>query len=232
MTAAVDLPPQRGTTLLATGVRAAQPPVRRAPSDALASLFDAELRVGLEAADAPRATEAALALWRRSGDLLRCHLAVSRVLAALGEAADQGVAARAQANRVAATAVRVVAALRERTPPGPTGRVVLAAPDGEHHVLALESLAHLLEDAGWRADVCGALAPQDLAVAARGAVGVVLSVHLPSGALSALVAAVRQTAPDALVAVGGPAATAVAGADLVAPELPVLLDALRRGRVS
>lgn len=234
MTAVVDLqqavPVQGGLMRLVRDVRAAQEPPRRAPSDALASLFDAELRVGLEAGDAARAAEAALALWRRSGDLLRCYAAIGRVLAAVGDGCGQRTIPTARANQVVAAAARVVAALRDRTRPGTAGRVLLAAPEGDHHVLALECLAHLLEDAGFHADVCGPLAPHELADAARDAVGVVLSVHLPTSSLPALVAAARRAAPEAVIAVGGSAAVTVPDADLLRPELPLLVDALRRRR--
>jgi methylmalonyl-CoA mutase cobalamin-binding subunit len=225
-----EVPHQAGLARLKDRVRSAQVPARRAPSDACTALFDAELRVALEAADARRAAEAALALWRRSGDLVRCHGAISRVLAAVGEACQQEVLPTARANRIAATSARVIAALRDRTHPGTGGRVVLAAPENDHHGLSLESLAHVLEDAGFHADVCGPLAPHELAVAGNGAAGVVLSVHLRSAAVPALVAAARRSAPEGVIAIGGPAAVPVPEADLLSPELDVLVEALRLRR--
>lgn len=219
-----EIPLQRRLSELVVQVRRQAP--APAAGDALASLFEAELRLGLEAGDADRAYEAASALWRRSGDLARCHRTVARVLAALGSACADGSCSLATSARAEGAAARVLARLRTGGPVAGAPRVVLAAPAGDRHVLALESLAHLLEDAGYAADVVGDLPASELAGVARGACAVVLSVHLPTVAVTALVAAVRSAAPDVLVAVGGPAAGSCAGADLVTSDLPVLLSAL------
>lgn len=231
MTTVLDLtvPHQAGLSALAAQVREARPAAPRTPSDALASLFEAELRLGLEAGDPARAGEAALAVWRRSGDLQRCHRAVGRVLADVGAACAQGVLPVATGNRVAAAATSVVAQLRARTAPGTGSRVVLATLEGDHHVLALESLAHLLEDAGHRADAAGALPVHELVAVSAGAAAVVLSVHVGGVDLRKAVTALRHAHPQLLVAVGGPAAGDVPEADLRTEDVPSLLAALRAG---
>ena len=221
------IPHQPGLARLAAQVREVRPAAQRPASDAMASLFDAELRLGLEAGDTVRATEAALALWRRSGDLLRCHVVLSRVLTHVAEACADGVLPVATANRAWTSAAGVVTALRSRTPPGTGPRVVLAAVEDDHHVLGLESLAHLLDDAGYRADVVGALPVHELAIVTAGAQALVLSVHRRSVGVRQAAAAVRRAHPQLLVAVGGPAAQDVPEADLRTSDVPALLAALR-----
>lgn len=220
------IPLQLGLSRLAEEVRLVQRlPRPAAPSDGVSALFEAELRLGLEAADTERAYEAAAALWRRTGDLLRCHRAVARVLADAGDACADGRCGVARANRMAATAGELLPRLRARSRAGRLGRVVLAVPQGDAHLLGLSSLAHLLQDAGWTPDVVGALAPTELARAARGAAAVLLSVHVPGAPVAALVGAVRRAEPGALVAVGGPAAV-LAEADLLTSDPAELLAAL------
>ena len=224
--ALATIPLQPGLTRLADEIRL----VRRLPrppalSDAMSALFAAELRLGLESGDAERAYEAAVALWRRTDDVTRCHETVARVLADAGSAWAEGRCDLATGHRIAEAAAVVLHRLRSRSTPGRRGRVVLAVPQGETHVLALSGLAHVLQEAGWTPDVTGALSPEELGAAARGAAAVVLSVHLPAPRLDALVAAVRAAEPRALVAVGGPAAT-TSGADLRTSEPAELLRAL------
>lgn len=222
------IPLQPGLARLADEVRLVQrPPVVRPPSDGVASLFEAELRLGLEAADTGRAYDAAAALWRRSGDLLRTHRVVARVLDQLGQRCAAGACSVVAANRAAVTAGEVLARLRVGTAAADGGRVVLATPPGDRHELALRSLAHLLQSAGWTPDVVGALPPHELAAAARGAAAVLVSVHVPGAAVDALLTAVRRAEPSALVVVGGPESAGAAGAaDLVTSDPAVLLDAL------
>lgn len=197
-------------------------------ADGMAALFEAELRLGLEAADEDRAYDAARALHRRTGDLARCHRAVARVLAGVGAAWAAGECTVAHEHRVSSAASAVLHRLRPAAPPPRAARVVLAVPPGERHLLALQSLAQLLRDAGFDADVVGDLPAAELADAAIGAAAVVISVHVRSGAPAGLVAAVRRVHPDCLVAVGGPAAAPVPGADLVTSDVTALLSALAR----
>lgn len=222
-----QIPLQPGLARLAEQLRPARPQQAPPPRDAMCSLFEAELRAGIAAGDARRAAEAAVALWRRSDDLARCHRAVTRVLATSSEACAAGTGSVATANRAAATAANVLAVLRARTPAPAGPRTVLAAPRGEQHLLALECLAHRLEEAGHRADVVGGLGPQELQEAVDDAVCVVLSVHAECPGLPWLVAAARRGAPGALVVVGGPGATCAGPADLVTDDVGVLLEALR-----
>lgn len=229
------LPLSVGLARLAAEVRLVRqrPRPQAARDDGLRGLFEAELRLGIEAADPERAYAAAVALWRRSDEPLLAHAAVSRALAQAGAACAEGRCDVTTANRMAAVAAGVLHRLRAVARPagaGETrGRVVLAVPPGEAHVLALQSLAHLLEAAGWTADVVGGLPATELARAARRASAVVLSVHEAGRQVDGLVAEVRRCAPDALIAVGGPAAAA-AGADLVTSDPRVLLRALEARR--
>ena len=226
---AAAIPLQAGLARLADEVRVVQRlPRPAAPTDGVCALFEAELRLGVEAGDADRAHEAGLALWRRD-DALRCHTALSRALAQAGAACADGRCSVATANRMATAAADVLHRLRAagpRSASGATrGRVVLAVPQGERHVLALQSLAHLLEVAGWTADVVGELPPHELAQVSRGASAVLLSVHAPTTAVDGHVRAVRRAEPDALVVVGGPAADCTL-ADLLTSDPQVLLQAL------
>lgn len=197
-------------------------------ADGMAALFEAELRLGLEAADEDRAYDAARALHRRTGDLARCHRAVARVLAGVGAAWAAGECSVAHEHRVSSAASAVLHRLRPAAPAADAPRVVLAVPSGERHLLALKSLAPLLRDAGYVADVVGDLPASELVVVARDAVAVVLSLHVRSAAASGLAAAVHRAHPNCLVVVGGPAATPLPGVDLLTSDIAVLLTALAR----
>lgn len=228
-----SIPLQAGLARLADEVRVVQRLPRTAsPADGVSAMFEAELRLGIEAADPARAYEAAIALWRRSGDPRRCYSSISRALAQAAAACTAGECTVAVANRMCATALEVLHRLRADARPATrdtSRRVVLAVPPGEGHVLALLALGHLLEEAGWTADVVGELPAAELARTARGAVAVVLSVHASGADLDGLVHAVRHVEPDALVVVGGPAATGV-HADLVTSDPALLLRALQARR--
>jgi DNA-binding CsgD family transcriptional regulator len=99
-------------------------------------------------------------------------------------------------------------------------------PPGERHVLALQSLAHRLADAGHATDVVGELPAAELARVARDASAVVLSLHVQAPDLNALLSSVRAAAPQALLVVGGPAAPSVAQADLVTQDVSELVTAV------
>lgn len=223
------LPLQRGLAELAGELRAHRAVAATPPGDALAALFEAELRIGLEHADAERAYEAAAALRRRTGDLARCHRTIARVLDAVGRAWLGGTCSIATEHRVTATAAHVVARLRPGTTVTREGRVLLAVPPQDQHLLALDSLAHLLADAGHPVDVVGQLPVAELAEAATTASAVVVSAHVTTTALPALVARLREAAPHALIVLGGPAARPCPGADLVTQDIGVLLRTLDRG---
>jgi DNA-binding NarL/FixJ family response regulator len=225
----------QGLAVLAEQVReqSASGPLRMVrDADGLASLFEAELRLGLEAADVDRAYEAAAALLRRTGDLARCHAAVSRVLHAVGVAWAAGTCSVAREHRITTTATAVLARLRSRTssPSGGDAPVLLAVPPADRHVLALQSLAQLIEDAGHVVDVVGDLPAHELTQLARSASAVVLSLHVPAPDLDRLLSSLRAAAPHALLVVGGPAAPPTAKADLLSPDLPALLTALDTAR--
>jgi DNA-binding NarL/FixJ family response regulator len=227
-------PHEPGLTGLAAAVRETRPsafpgtgPGASRP-DALASLFEAELRLGVEEGNTQRAYEAAAALWRRTGDLARCHGTIVRVLDTVGAAWAVGQGSVLAERRATAAAASVLTRLRALTPPPQSGeRTVLAVPPGDRHTLALESLAHLLEHAGHPVDVVGDLPAADLVAAARGATAVLLSVHVPPTGLRALLAELRRENPDALLILGGPAARRTPGADLVTGDLPTVVEALR-----
>lgn len=226
---AASIPLQAGLARLADEVRVVQRLPRTAsPADGVCAMFEAELRLGIEAADPVRAYEAAVALWRRGGDPARCGTSISRTLAQAAAACVEGRCTVSAANRMVAAAAEVLHRLRADARPATRDaarRVVLAVPPGEGHVLALLALAHLLEAAGWTADVVGELPAQELARTARGAVAVVLSVHASGAGVDGLVHAVRRAEPDALVVAGGPA-SAGAHADLVTSDPAALLRAL------
>lgn len=219
---------------LATAVREARLPEAALPGgprpDALAALFEAELRLGLEAGDAARAAEAATALWRRSGDPMRSHLVLTRVLRDVGAAWAAGTCSVRTEHRVTAAAATVVARLRALTPaPTAADAVLLAVPPGERHTLALDSLAHLLEEAGHPVDVLGELPLRELVAAATGAHAVVLSTHDRSADLTGLLRTLRYNAPSALLVVGGASPSHAVGADLVTTDPQRLLALLRAG---
>lgn len=229
------LPQQRGLRELAEQVRrtrpSEQPPAPQRPLDAMAALFEAELRQALQAGDAARATEAAAALWRRTGDLTRGHAALARVLADVGAAWAAGAGSVRDEHRCTAAATAVIGRLRAATPaapPSPLGPVLLATPPGERHVLALDALAHVLEAAGHPVDVLGDLPAGELVRAAAGARAVVLSVHRRDPSLPGLLSRLRAAAPQALLVVGGPAARGCTGADLLTSDTGALLAALER----
>lgn len=227
---ATAIPVQAGLARLADEVRLVRRPVRpAAPTDGVCALLEAELRLAVEAGDAERAHGAAVALAGRDVRLHLLHAAISRALAQAAAAVVDGRCDIVTANRMAAAAAEVLHRLRAAGPRSsvrPTrGRVVLAVPPGDAHVLALQSLACLLESAGWTADVVGELPAPELARAGRGASAVLISVHSSGGAVNGLVQAVRRADPAVLVVVGGPGAPRSDG-HLVTSDPQELLQAL------
>lgn len=221
--------PPSGLAVLAQLVRQQSPHAALRPAaeqDPLTSLFQDELRLGLGAADAERAYEAAAALRRRSAGSAACHDVISRVLQDVGTAWSSGTRGIVDEHRITATAALVLARLPRPAATRSSPPVILAVPPGERHVLALSSLADCLAEAGHATDVVGDLPPADLARAARHAPAVVLSVHVRSPDLNALLAAVRAAAPRTLLVVGGPAAPSGAQADLVTQDLDEMVAAV------
>lgn len=205
----------------------AVPPLSADSPDQVAAAFETELRVGLQTGDAQRAYEAATALWRRTRDLGRCHRNVATVLAAAGTAWATGQETVRAGHRITAAALATLTRLRALTPaPAGPATTLLAVSPGDGHTLALISLAHLLEDTGRAVEVLGDLPVDELVAAARDASAVVLSVHTHGRELQPLMNALRAANPDALLVVGGPAASAGSGADLVTDDVATLIAAL------
>lgn len=196
------------------------------PPDA-ALLHDA-----LVAGDAELARAHAVVLWRQAG-LAAVYDVMSRCLAQLASSWADGRGTVHAEHRATRAAQRVTYELGSRTAaPRRTGTVLLAAPDGEQHSLALDALAHLLRDNGWPVQVLDALPAAELVAAAPGAAALVLSLHTAAAAAAvpALTRQLRRAAPDTLLVLGGPAAphgrAAGAGADLVTQSVEELLERL------
>ncbi|MFN2537818.1 MAG: LuxR C-terminal-related transcriptional regulator [Mycobacteriales bacterium] len=194
----------------------------------LAQTFTSALRAG----DAAASTHLAALLATRRG-VAGVYQAISECLAELGDAWAQD-RSPVLAERVAThAAMSVCDRLRANVaPPTASGTVVLATPPGERHTLALSAVAHLLQDTGRPVLVVDDLPLDELAelAAEPGTAAVVLSAHvrLSVAAARRLVTALRSSAPDALIAGGGPGfpRTASVGADVVTDDVKVLLRAL------
>jgi len=109
-----------------------------------------------------------------------------------------------------AAAARVVSRLRGAPPHAVRGTVVLTTPAGEQHMLGIQVLEHLFEEARFRTLTLGDLPASDLVdlIERTDLVRAVLfSCHIleESDSLRSTVRAVRDAVPDAQVLVGGPA---------------------------
>lgn len=214
------LGPHRTGSLVVTsgGKREPHEPLRR------------RLAAALEDGRAGEAEQAARLLLRQVGPGA-VHEVVSTSLAAAGRRWADGDCAVLTVRRQSVAARSLLERLRGDAAPGDRGQVVLAVPAGERHTLALTALAHRVEGVGYRALVVEDLPLDELAEVAAdpGTVAVVLSVHvhLPARATRQVLSALRDAAPDALLALGGPGVPLAArGADLVTDDPDELLRAL------
>jgi methanogenic corrinoid protein MtbC1 len=129
----------------------------------------------------------------------------------VGELWEQGNISVAEEHQATEIVVRVLALQREarRVAAGRQGhRVVLAAPSGEHHVVALRMVHNLLRDAGYDVVMLGPDVPIDALAefARRGRPGAVcLSATMPVAFddIDLLVRTVHDTRPSSGFVVGG-----------------------------
>lgn len=143
---------------------------------------------------------------------------LSPALAQIGKEWAAGRATIDQEHRATAIAVRIAGRLGPRFDrPGRrrAGTVVLGAAPGDRHQLPVTMVADLSRAAGLSVVDLGADVPEEVFLTAAGApdlvaVGVSISVDDARAAAAAVVAAVRDAHPDALILAGGPA---VAGLD-------------------
>lgn len=185
--------------------------VAPASSDLLTTAAEAELARALITDDEPRAALAAETLWRSTGSLTSVHRVISAQLAAAGEGWSQGFTSLAVAHRLTIAAQRLVERLRplpERHR-GRSGTVVLASPPEDSHTVALHALAHLLEDAGYRAVLGGSMPWEDLAELAAeedDLIALGISLHADVGAATVRrgLALVRRACGSVPVLIGGP----------------------------
>lgn len=213
---------------LAEAVRGAR--LRLADVQPGAGALEDLLAAALRAGDASTSTLlASLVVGRRSVAVV--YQVMSDCLGELGQAWAEG-RGPVLAERAATHAAQAVCEhLRTQAPaPSRCGTVVLAAPPGERHTLALGALAHQLQEAGHQTHVVDDLPLDELCQLAseQGTAAVVLSAHidLAPAAARRLLAALRQAAPGVLLAGGGPGFPTTAGADLVTDDVAVLLSEL------
>lgn len=191
-------------------------------------LFEA-LRLG----DGPAAVTAALAL-RAAAGLARVHEVLS---ACLDEVSREGIDGRSDPlmqHTATATARTVLETLQPPALPTKGMTVVLAPVPGDRHTLGLHAVAQQLRDAGHATLVLDGVSAEWLAELARhpSVVALVLSAHvaMPPAEARRLVTALRQGAPDVLIAAGGPGFPLSVHSNLdlvsdVVPDLVLALDA-------
>jgi DNA-binding CsgD family transcriptional regulator/methylmalonyl-CoA mutase cobalamin-binding subunit len=195
--------------------------------------LEVQLREALEAADTTAAEALGRLLWREAG-LPAVFTAISSCLRHLASTWADGSGSVLAEHRATRTAFEVAERLRPTTSPSTRcGTVVLAAPAGDRHTLALTALRHLLEESGRQVLLVDDLPVDELAELAAdpGTVAVVVSAHLPLAAADArrLAASLRAAAPEVLLVLGGPGVDRSAtstGADLVTDDLDELSRAL------
>lgn len=174
------------------------------------SAAQAELARALVTGDEHRAVLAAETLWSTTGSPDEVYRIVSEQLAAAAEGWVEGFTSLAVSQRLTSTAQRLVGRLRPLPERDARSTVLLVAPPGDQHTLALHALAHLAEDRGYRTVVAEALPWEDLAELAaeeEDLIAVFLSLHTDVG-----IATVRRglrtvraaTEGRAVVVVGGP----------------------------
>ena len=156
----------------------------------------------------------------------------------IGDRWERGELSVAQEHVATAITITQIAGLarRPRRVDGPP-LAVLAAIEGEEHVVGLQMLAHLLEVDGWEVALVGAATPTSELVAyvvARVPRVVGLSVGLREhvGSLPSVIALLRAAAPGVTIVVGGLAvagrgdAVREAGADIHATDAASAVAAL------
>ncbi len=192
-----------------------------------------QLRGALESGDTHTAHALASLLEQRAG-LDTVYGTMSACLAELASGWAAGTGSVLAEHLATRTASQVAERLRALAAPATRcGTVVLAVPPGEHHVLGLTALAHLLQEAGWPVRLVDDLPAEELAGLAGepGTIAVVLSTHvdLPAAQARRLLAQLRESAPDVLLVLGGPGlprTTQSLGADLVTDDVAELLRTL------
>lgn len=182
-----------------------------ANADLLTTAAQAELSRALVTDDEQRAAFAAVTLWQSTGSLLCVHQVVSDQLAAAGEGWAADYTSLAVAQRLTVASQRLIQRLRPVPTHANRGTVVLACPPGDPHTMALEAVAHLVEDLGHRAVIGGNLPWDDLAelmAEEEHLVAVGLSLHTDVGVTTVRrgVAVVRKTCGPVPVLLGGPRA--------------------------
>ena len=182
--------------------------------DLLTGAAQAELARALVTGDEHRAALAAQTLWSSTGSPDDVYRIVSEQLAAAADGWVEGFTSLAVLQRLTAAAQRLVERLRPLPERGARATVLLATPPEDRHTLALQALAHLAEDSGYRTVLGGNLPWEDLAELAaeeEDLVAVLLSLHTGVGAATVRrgLAAVRAaTDGRVVVVVGGPAVVA------------------------
>lgn len=185
--------------------------------DLLASAAQAELARALVTGDEHRAALAAQTLWSSHGSPDDVYRVVSEQLAAAADGWVAGFTSLAVLQRLTAASQRLVERLRPLPGRDTRATVLLAAPPGDRHSLALQALAHLAEDSGYRSVLGGSLPWEDLAELAaeeEDLVAVFLSLHSDVGATTVRrgLATVRAaTGGRVVVVVGGPVIVADPG---------------------
>ena len=207
------------------------PATERVPAQRSHDSMRRRLAMALTDHDHTAAEALAGILWRQAG-LDATHRALGRCLEEVAAARSAGAAAVLDEQQAVASARAVIGRLRA-TSVTPVGEapVVLAAPEGDRHTLALEALAHQLQENGHRSLVVDDLPVEELAalLRERPVPAVVLSAHSPlaPGALRQVVATLRVANPQTLLVLGGPAVPRnTRGADLVTDEPAELLRLL------
>ena len=179
------------------------------PEDLLATVSAAELARALVTGDEERAQLAADTLWHSTGSLSTVYAELAKQLEDAGEGWAAGYTSLAVAHRLTTAAERLCARLRPLPARGLRGAVLLAAPPGDLHLLALTALGHLCEDRGYRAVLGGSLPWDDLAELAAeedDLVAVAVSLHqtVKAPQVRRGLATVRRAAGQAAVIIGGP----------------------------
>lgn len=171
----------------------------------------------LIAGDADGAEQEARSLLSAGMSLLSLYELLTDTLERVGRCWASGEMTVAEEHLATAAAARLVSRLRGAPPQAVRGTVVLTTPAGEQHVLGIQVLEHLFEEARFRTLALGDLPLGDLVdlVSRTEFVRAVLfSCHVADpDALRAAVHTVREAAPDAHVLLGGPAFAQLASSD-------------------